>query len=234
MKMNKKAKIGCGCLIAGVLVLCVLGQLARLGAFNASSSSSYTFNPADFPSPTPTPTTQTWPWPPMEAEDANLFLNIPTLQHGDLSHPYIKGKIVVMDKNGPDPFWQGSGSWVPNNFDVEVIDSICDLQGFNQYDCPQQVGGAEKLLAAYFSEVGTIIWVDCKEEVVGSYGSGNGYQTTCTVTVIDKAANRLVGEKTFPTTQPPNEIGCNSAPCSGCGSPPASDMAKYIFDLPRK
>ena len=151
----------------------------------------------------------------MEGEDEDQFLNIPNLQQRDLSHPYITGKIVVMDKGDSDlPPPENGSYWSANGFDELVLDKLCDLEGVF-YHCSEQVDGDEKLLAASPSEVGTIIWIECIEEDIGTYAyQGDGYQTTCTVTVIDKAASRIVGEKTFPTTQPPNEIGCGAPPCN--------------------
>jgi len=168
-------------------------------------------------------------WPPLMMENAGQYLNIPHLQEGDLSNPYIEGKIVTMEKNivGLNNNTYGfSGS-----FDVYLLNAICELEGCSD----KNAGGPDKLIAKNPTEVGTIIWIDCTESPVGWYSSGGrAYQTTCIVTIIDKAKNLIVGKMSFGPIDPPKGITCADETCAGYGPVPYQDMAKDIVSLPRK
>jgi hypothetical protein len=81
-------------------------------------------------------------------------------------------------------------------------------------------------------EVGTIIWIDCSEAVVGTYMSGShGYQWNCNVTVIDKAKNVIITTQSFSGPLPPEVKEC----CSDWhGDRPDTEMVNFIESLPRR
>ena len=123
---------------------------------------------------------------------------------GNLENPYIVGKVIVIDVN------QHSIATLQNNY------SLHDISATNS------------------QEVRTIIWLDCKEQVAGSYQSGaTAFQTNCTLTIIDKSAKTIVGVKTFTGEEPPTVN-----PKWGVdwhGSAPSDDaMMNYLLSLPRR
>ncbi len=166
------------------------------------------------PLPTPTPTLI---FPINYRVDDYIYIS--PAKASDLSHPYIKGKIVFVDRTGED-----NGMFAPRTFDLSVIDDI-------KRDAPE-------LVATNPDQVGTIIWADCKETPSGSYYNGmTAYYTECTVTLIDKAENLIVGEKNF-GAPPPDSINCPvNGSCwvsFGYGPFPSWGIAIYIKALPRK
>jgi hypothetical protein len=153
--------------------------------------------------------------------DARPYLDLPGLRTGDLSAPYVKGKIVVVKRSAEaGPSCAGYGE----------IHSFCDST-----NNPYPKLSVCRLVAERPEEVGTVVWLDCSAgDSVGSYQSGGrAYPTTCVVTIIDKAANRIVGEKTFGPVDPPRVIACNVKMCDGYGDP-SEDIYKYLLSLPRE
>lgn len=88
------------------------------------------------------------------------------------------------------------------------------------------------LRAASPEEVGTVIWLDWGEVLIGRYTDGaGGYQITCKVTVIDKAKTAIVGEATFKGSEPPS---VKSGSGDRTGDKPTDDVSDYIKTLPRQ
>jgi hypothetical protein len=80
-------------------------------------------------------------------------------------------------------------------------------------------------------DVGTIIWIDCTERVVGTYTSGSkAYKAACVVTVFDRAEAAVVGEETIEGPEPPKTKEC----CTDWHSIPNESIRQYISSLPRK
>ncbi len=158
-----------------------------------------------------------WFSPPADPVDNHLneYLNIsPSQAQGvDLSHPTIKGKIVIIDKHN------------------KRMDDLYN----NHY------GELADILTIENKGVGAIVWIDCKEQVVGTYTSGSkAYQTTCTLTIIDKSTNTIVGTQEFdgPNDAPQTQTCYPSIGSSGCsdwhGGRPDDDIIKYLLSLPRQ
>jgi photosystem II stability/assembly factor-like uncharacterized protein len=140
---------------------------------------------------------------------------------GDLAHPYIAGKVVVVWAAQPE----GALS-VPMSSPGRI-----DLR----WDADKPVAQLHPQRA---DEIGTIVWLDCRAVPEGRFSNGTAaYAAVCEVTVIDKAANTIVGKKTFEVA-PPAAIHVThdqtSAPDAGVAFAPTKEVAAYIEGLPRK
>ncbi len=137
------------------------------------------------------------------AGQLNEYINILPIESPDLGHPYLAGKIVIVDIQTKR---------------IARVNSNSALDAIRAND-PK--------------EVGTIIWLDCQEQVVGTYGSlGTAYQTSCTLTVIDKGNNMIVGKEMFAGPQPPS-LSQNGLDQHG-GPPSDDDIVNYILSLPKR
>jgi len=88
------------------------------------------------------------------------------------------------------------------------------------------------LRATMPEEVGTVIWLEWDERIVGTYTDGaKGYQITCQVTVIDKDNAAIVASQSFAGSRPP---GTKSGSGSRSGSKPTGDIVQFITALPRR
>jgi hypothetical protein len=88
------------------------------------------------------------------------------------------------------------------------------------------------LRASNSDEVGTIIWLECSEDVTATYISGaKGYQTSCFVTVIDKATASIIGERIFASAPPPS---IKDGPFDYHGEKPTEEIFEFIKSLPTK
>ena len=104
-------------------------------------------------------------------------------------------------------------------------------KGENRID-PMYLDLPSDLAASTPEEVGTVIWLEWKEYVVGTYTDGaKGYRITCQVTVIDKVKAAIVGRKTFRGSDPPK---FKSGHAPGRGSRPYYAIIDYITTLPKR
>jgi hypothetical protein len=88
------------------------------------------------------------------------------------------------------------------------------------------------LRALTSDEVKTIIWVDCVNNVVGSYEDGEkAYRVTCKLSIIDPAKATYVDSGSF-VGGDPGSVRYKDA--TGIGSTPNAEMANYISALPRR
>ena len=144
------------------------------------------------------------------------YLDISPASSGDLSHPYVKGKVVVVVTDNHSQY--------PMVHEILPPRTINDSWDF-YYPAPE-------LHPKHPSDVGTIVWEDCTPNPVGSYTNGRtGYEIDCIVTVIDKAANLIVGQKTF-TVPPPGDISPGDP--YGIDTEPTQEIGDYIAALPRE
>lgn len=115
--------------------------------------------------------------------------------------PYIKGKIILIDK---------SHNKISNIY----------------YELP------EELRATKPEEVGTIVWLKCGRDKVGSYTDGEDATViTCQVTVIDKSIPIIVNKTKFKGSEPPQ---VKERGVSGSGEMPTKDIVDYLRSLPQK
>ncbi len=149
-------------------------------------------------------------------EEASKYLDISPAASGDLSHPYVKGKVVVVVTDNHSHF-----PMVRKVRQPRTIDDSWDFW----YPAPE-------LHPKHPNEVGTIVWEDCTPTPVASYTNGRtGYGIDCIVTVIDKGANLIVGQKTF-TVGPPSAIPLGDP--YGIDAAPTQEIGDYIAALPRQ
>jgi hypothetical protein len=88
----------------------------------------------------------------------------------------------------------------------------------------------DELRAASPEEVGTIVWLECKEQLRGTYDSGSkGYRWACGVTTIDKGEGAIVGQETIYGEDPPDSKRSRG---DWHGSRPTDDIIAYITELP--
>jgi len=130
---------------------------------------------------------------------------------GDLSHPYVRGKVVVV--------WRPSGPpTVPGSLSGLIDEYLLDP--------------ASQLTPKTADQIGTVVWLDCRAAATGeSYSNGKAaYAADCEVTVIDKTTNTIVGKKSF-RRGPPLSISSES---EGVASAPTEEFAKYLEGLPTK
>jgi hypothetical protein len=156
---------------------------------------------------------------------ASQYLDISPTRAADLSHPYLKGKVVVV--------WtrkHGQGPAVP----MAVPGTIDDSWDF------AVPTSAPELHPQHPNEIGTIVWLDCEVRPKLTYSNGQtGYDTLCVVTVIDKAANRIVGTKIITVPAPKSiELTVQNGspiqdPSAGVPFAPSDEIAAYIESLPR-
>jgi hypothetical protein len=131
--------------------------------------------------------------------------DIPNLHDPGSSYsPYIKGKVVIIDK--PE-----------KKLDTSLLEASDPLLATT----PAEVGTviwvncqSERLNYSY-NHISPATWWHCD------------------ITVIDKAKATVVGSKHFDGQYPPETIKCRYSICSCC-DPPDSDMGKYVQSLPKK
>jgi hypothetical protein len=93
---------------------------------------------------------------------------------------------------------------------------------------------SEELRANTPEEVGTIVWLQCDENVVGYYGStqtegSEATYWTCDVTIIDKSIPAILEKRNFAGAPPPSKSAG-----SGTGGKPTKEIIDYLVSLPRK
>ncbi|MGE3805454.1 MAG: hypothetical protein AB7K24_12335, partial [Gemmataceae bacterium] len=91
-----------------------------------------------------------------------------------------------------------------------------------------------QLRAASPDEVGTIVWLDWGEDVVGEYGVNTGsvgVVITCQATVINKADGQILHERFFAGGQPPDKTDKHNQ--KHYGSPPTGEIVGWLAALPR-
>lgn len=90
----------------------------------------------------------------------------------------------------------------------------------------------EELIAKSPEEVGTIIWLNWGEVLVGRYTDGaGGYRIICEVTIIDKEKSTIVDKETFSGSDP---LSVKEGSGNRTGSKPTNEIINYISTLPRK
>jgi hypothetical protein len=105
---------------------------------------------------------------------AAQLASIPGLKNAAGGKGYLKGKVVIIDKD-----------------DGGTIDSL-------NSSLP------EVLRANSPEEVGTVVWLNWNEERVGTYqGGGGAYVYTCVMTIIDRTSSSKVAVKRFRGGDPP-------------------------------
>jgi hypothetical protein len=81
------------------------------------------------------------------------------------------------------------------------------------------------------AEVGTIVWLKRGQRLYGHYrGGGGAYINTCEVTIIDRAAARVLTVKQFDGSLPPSSTKSSSA----SGSMPSDEITTWLRNLPRR
>ncbi|MFZ0060207.1 MAG: hypothetical protein WAL35_09235 [Acidimicrobiales bacterium] len=159
---------------------------------------------------------------------ASAYVDMSPTRSKDLDHPYIAGKIVIVDMGGTE------NDFYPGNFDESVVrDIYSDGDGAIVAELSRNY-----LYLMHPKEVGTVIWINCRNYDAGwSYTDGlEAFNTICTATVIDKAKNLIVGENSSYTV-PANRIMCPAV--GGCpgnmshGGLDGKYFARWIEHLPR-
>lgn len=141
-------------------------------------------------------------------------------------HPYVTGKIVIVDKKESG----GGQVLIPGKFN-SVVAYLIEQDGHGELLAELQHG----INVVHPEEVGTVVWLECSEVLVGNYNTGaSAYRTDCTATVIDKANNVIVG-KDHSRVDPPKEMGCTGGGCSRAeyGGLNGRHFARYLEGLPR-
>jgi hypothetical protein len=88
----------------------------------------------------------------------------------------------------------------------------------------------DELRAASPEDVGTIVWLECKEQLRGTYDSGSkGYRWACDVTTIDKGEGVIVGQEKIYGDDPPDSKRSRG---DWHGSRPTDNIIAYIAELP--
>ena len=88
---------------------------------------------------------------------------------------------------------------------------------------------SEEIRADNADEVETVVWLDCTDYVVGTYEDGRkGYQTSCDVTIIDRAKNTIIDSITFQGDSPPHT---KSSGGDRYGGRPVAEITGYIESL---
>ena len=122
------------------------------------------------------------------------YLSFSATQQGE---PYIRGKVITVDTRR------------------KAVDHL-------YFDLPQE------LRATQPEEVGTVVWVECTSVTTVVRRTGGSTNNTvdyrCEVTVIDKAASAIVGQKRFEDTS--GEQGYEEVLYG--------PIASYLAGLPRK
>jgi hypothetical protein len=173
-------------------------------------------------------TTTTFVDNPQSYADTYVYM-FPARSH-DLDHPYLKGKVVIVDKGASERGFH------PGDFDESVVREIRS-DGYGK-----MLAGVsnDDMTLIHPNEVGTVVWVFCKKNVDAGWSYTDGleaYETTCIGTVIDKAKDLVVGVKTF-HSEPPNRIMCPAVGiCEKSKSVAGLDaeaFARWIEQMPRK
>jgi hypothetical protein len=80
-------------------------------------------------------------------------------------------------------------------------------------------------------DVQTIVWLDWAEEVVDKYTDGTPARVyICHVTVLDSATFRVIAQRTFRGTEPPQEIRKDSN-WQGIGERPTLPILQYLSSM---
>jgi hypothetical protein len=118
--------------------------------------------------------------------------------------PYVRGKLIILDRK----------------LDRHLLHPV-------YWKIP------EELRAATPEDVGTIVRIDTRYEIVGRYSRGTTAQVVFyDVKVIDKEKGQVVGEKTFRGGEPSTRITRFWG--QTIGDPPVAETAAYLAELPRK
>jgi hypothetical protein len=139
----------------------------------------------------------------------NEYLTMSPVHASDQTHPYITGKIVIVDVNKKE------------------INQDYDLGADSKFD---------GIRANSPQEVGTVIWYDCSKIEEFQYQGGiPAYQASCTITIIDKANNMIVGTKQFTGPMPPDSLEIpNTNGVTSTGVIPKYDIVTWILSLSRR
>jgi photosystem II stability/assembly factor-like uncharacterized protein len=149
------------------------------------------------------------PAKPSPYDPVSTYLDITPSRSGDLSHPYVKGKVVAVSKENHTQY--------PDTIPPRTIDRSLALY--------------PELVPKHPQDVGTIVWEDCAAETAGQYTNGaQAYDVNCVVSVIDKAANLIVGQKSFTAAAP---VAVPSEASYGMSEAPTREIAAYVANLPR-
>jgi hypothetical protein len=81
-------------------------------------------------------------------------------------------------------------------------------------------------------EVGTILWLEWRNEVVGRYTDGiDAIQITCTVTLIDKSKSLIIAHNEFKGGEPPQQRKSGQP---NVGSEPIGPIVHWLTTLPER
>ncbi len=166
---------------------------------------------------------------PSEAVDPQTlpaaYLNLFPTPMRKNSHPYVTGKMIVVEKSETG----GGQTLIPGTFESGMQYWVKDDQLIAETS-----GSTDHVV--HPEEVGTVVWLECREAYVGTYTDGTkGYETDCMVTVIDKAKNLIVGKKLISDSPPDFLTRCKTAPCAPYYAGLDEDaLAEYLEGLPRK
>jgi len=81
-------------------------------------------------------------------------------------------------------------------------------------------------------EVGTVVWLDCRANLVGQYGSRTGpgaFQQTCWVRILSLSERKIVAEKRFSGSPPPEYSSSG-----GSGDRPDQEILDYLEEFWRE
>jgi len=120
----------------------------------------------------------------------------------DYGHSYVKGKVLAVNKDSED-----------------VDDFFWHLPS--------------SMRAKDWQDVSTVLLVSCHEDETGTYGSGaSGFQSHCTVKVVDYQRQVIVDTHDFDGPMPPKSITSNQ----GDQHPgrPTGKMVDWVENLPKR
>jgi hypothetical protein len=138
-----------------------------------------------------------------------------------LFQEHIEDYVSIPNQQAISPFTESylTGKVITVDINKNEIDQI-------YFDLP------EDLVAKTPEEVGTIIWLNWGEVLVGRYTDGaGGYRIICEVTIIDKANSEIIDKETLSGSDP---ISVKEGSGNRYGSKPTSEVIDYISTLPRK
>jgi len=91
------------------------------------------------------------------------------------------------------------------------------------------------LRATNKAELGTVVWLQCDDQVVGRYSSGgSALVVVCNLTIIDVSKKAKVGFMTIRGPQPPSYVRSRTSGQSHSGGKPTEEIVRYLASLPRR
>ena len=137
--------------------------------------------------------------------------------------PYIVGKVIPLRRGEYEIHWMGARAGFPRGSYTELGKPEDAIDEFYS-ELPTE------LRARTPEEVKTVIWLEWTRNVVGRYTSGaEAHQFKCTLSVIDRTRNAMIGQKTFYGANPPEKTSNVTF-----GTLPLDEILQYVTSLPRR